>query len=158
MTSKECNHTKNKDSKIGFIPVLSEQSIEQLIQQIYQSIVDKATTVDFYHRLVKEVTSDLHKEFIKHVYEDELVHLEAYKKLYEHLALSKPQYEINPVHYATYKEGVLIALKRELDSAKFYRNMILATTNPVVKDTFSYALIDEIEHSTQFGVLFNTLS
>ncbi len=155
MTSEECNHKENKH--IRFIPLLSEQSIGQLIQQIYQSIVDKATTVEFYLRLLKEATNDLHKEFIEHAYEDELVHLQALKKLYERLSKNELKYEIEQIHYSNYKEGILIALKRELDSAKFYRNMTLATTNTVVKDTFSYALIDELEHSTQFGVVYNTL-
>jgi hypothetical protein len=61
------------------------------------------------------------------------------------------------VKYKTYKKGILTALKDELEAAEFYRDVMLSNTDPLVKDTFIFAMVDELEHSTQFGVLYNTL-
>jgi rubrerythrin len=128
-----------------------------LINHIYQSIVDEATAAELYSRMLTEAPDALHQEFIEHAYKDELEHLKAFSQLYIHITGRQPQYQINSVQYKTYKEGILKALKEELEAAEFYRDVMLSSTDPLVKDTFMFAMVDELEHSTQFGVLHNTL-
>ncbi|MBB6453147.1 rubrerythrin [Salirhabdus euzebyi] len=142
---------------IPYLPIYGDASMKTLLDNVYQSIVDEATAADFYARLVKQVPDTLHKEFVEHAYKDELEHLQAFSQLYTHLTGQQAQYQIQPVQFATYKEGILRALKDELEAAEFYRDVQLSSNDRLVKDTFFFAMVDELEHSTQFGVLYNTL-
>jgi rubrerythrin len=69
----------------------------------------------------------------------------------------KAEYLIQPMNYLSYGEGIETALKEELGAAEFYRDVVLNTTDQLVKETFFLAMVDELEHGTIFGVLYNTL-
>ncbi len=140
-----------------YLPLLGEQSQAQLIKNVHKAIVDEATAANFYARLLKEAPNELHKEFIQHAYEDELDHLQAFTQLYIHLTGRQPEYQMKQTQYSNYKEGILLALKGELEATEFYRDVQLSTTDPLIRDTFYLAMVDEIEHGTQFGVLLNML-
>ncbi len=139
------------------MPILGPHDFDRLLDNILQSIIDEATAADFYARLLEEAPDPLHERFIAHAYEDELEHLEAFEALYEHFTSMEPRYTIVPVQYDTYREGILMALEDELEAAEFYRDVLLSSTDQLVRDTFFLAMVDELEHATQFGVLFNTL-
>ena len=150
-------HSDGYELMIPQMPILGPHSFDLLLDNILESIVDEATAADFYARLLEEAPDNLHERFIAHAYEDELEHLEAFEALYEHFTGAEPRYTIVPVQYDTYREGILMALEDELEAAEFYRDVILSTTDQLVRDTFFHAMVDELEHATQFGVLFNTL-
>lgn len=139
------------------LPILGPVSFQQIIEYIYDAIVGEATAAEFYGRLLKDAPDDLHREFINHAREDELEHLEKFTKLYLYFTGHMPYYFITPVEYSNYKEGILIALKDELEAAEFYRDVQMSTTDQLIKDTFYYAMVDELEHATQFSTLYNTL-
>lgn len=143
--------------QIPQLPILGTRSHQQLVQDIYEAIVDEATTIDFYSRLLQEAPDQLHSEFVEHAYEDEQEHLQAFTQLYTYFTGQTPQYTIKPVQYPTYRQGLLIALKNEYEAAESYRDIQLSTTDQLIRDTFFFAMVDESEHSTQFGVLYSTL-
>ncbi|WP_258360100.1 ferritin-like domain-containing protein [Moorella sulfitireducens (nom. illeg.)] len=143
--------------QIPQLPVLGPNDFGKLLQNIYNSIVAEATAADFYSRLLRETPDQLHREFINHAYQDELEHLEAFTRLYEFFTGQIPQYNIDPVHYRTYKDGLLKALRDELEAADFYKDVILSSTDQMVRDTFFLAMGDELEHATRFGVLYNIM-
>ena len=68
-----------------------------------------------------------------------------------------PQYVVTPTIYPNYKEGILIALKGETGSRRILRDVQLSTSDQFVRDTFYYAMVDELEHATQFSTLYNSL-
>lgn len=139
------------------LPILGPVSFQEILEYIYDSIVEEATAAEFYGRLLKEAPDELHREFIKHAKEDELEHLENFIKLYYYFTGHIAYYVITPVEYSTYKEGILRALKDELEAAEFYRDVQMSTTDQSIKDNFYFAMVDELEHSTQFSTLYNTL-
>ncbi|NMB27198.1 MAG: ferritin-like domain-containing protein [Tissierellia bacterium] len=143
--------------QIPQLPILGPYSFHQIIQFIYEAIVGEATAAEFYSRLLQEAPDELHREFIEHAYEDELEHLYAFTRLYCHFTGQIPQYTITPVVYSNYKEGILMALKDELEAGEFYRNIQLSTTDKLIRDTFYFAMVDELQHATQFSTLYNTL-
>lgn len=143
--------------QIPQLPILGPYCFQQIIQSIYEAIVGEATAAEFYSRLLMEAPDDLHREFIEHARDDELEHLYAFSRLYCHLTGQMPQYSITPVVYADYKEGILLALKDELKAGEFYRDIQLSTTDNLIRDTFYYAMVDELEHATMFSTLYNTL-
>ncbi len=141
----------------GFLPLLGCYKVPEITNFVYDTIVDEATAAEFYGRLLKEAPNDLHREFIRDAMEDELKHLEKFTKLYCYLTGHMPQYMITPITYPNYKEGILMALKDELKAAGFYREVQLSTMDQFVIDTFYYAMVDELEHATQFSTLYNTI-
>ncbi|MDR7856666.1 ferritin-like domain-containing protein [Tissierella sp.] len=139
------------------LPLLGCHRIPQITELVYDAIVDEATAAEFYGRLLQEAPNDLHREFIRDAMEDELNHLQKFTTLYCYLTGYMPQYVITPIVYPNYKEGILMALKDELDAASFYRDVQLSTTDLFVRDTFYYAMVEELEHATRFSTLYNTL-
>lgn len=141
----------------SMLPLLGCHNIPQIIEFVYDTIVDEATAAEFYSRLLREAPNDLHKEFIHHAMEDELDHLEKFTKVYCYLTGNLPQYIITPISFPSYKEGILMALKDELAAGEFYRDVQLSTTDQFVRDTFYYTMVDELEHATMFSTIYNTL-
>jgi len=139
------------------LPLLGLFSQQQLKDAINKSVIDEATAAEFYSRLLKEAPERLHYEFIEHAREDEVNHLNHFEKLYYHYFGTKPQYKIEPVHYPNYKHGILMALKNELEAADFYRDVQLTVKDQLVRDTFYLAMVDELEHATQFSTLYSQL-
>jgi len=146
-----------QDTNIPFVPIIGNQSMSVLLRNLFKAIVDEATAAEFYSRLLRETPDELHREFVQHAYEDEMKHLHAFTKLYIYLTGQQPQYQIQPVQFENYKAGILRALKDELEAAEFYRDVQLSSTDTLVRDTFYLAMVDEMEHSTKFGVLYNSL-
>ena len=143
--------------QIPQMPILGPYSFQEIIQFIYEAIVGEATAAEFYSRLINDAPDELHREFIQHAHDDELEHLYSFTKLYCHLTGQIPQYTIEPVIYQSYKEGILIALKDELEAGEFYRDVQLSTTDQLFRDTFYLAMVDELEHATMFSTLYNTI-
>lgn len=143
--------------QIPQMPILGPYSFHQIIQFIYEAIVGEATAAEFYTRLLEDAPDELHREFIEHARDDELEHLHAFTRLYCYLTGHMPQYTITPVVYSSYKEGIFMALKDELEAGEFYRDIQLSTMDKLIRDTFYFAMVDELEHATMFSTLYNTL-
>lgn len=154
----ENNGQVYSNTQIPNLPILGPKSFKQILQYIYDAIVDEATAAEFYSRLLKEAPNNLHREFIQHAFDDEVEHLQAFVKLYCYYTGKMPQYDISPVCYPNYKAGILRALEDELEAAEFYRDVQLSTSDQLIKDTFYFAMVDELEHATMFSTLYGTLS
>lgn len=139
------------------LPHLDQRSFDKLIKTIYDSIVNEATAAQFYTKLKKEAPNTLHKEFIEHVRDDELKHMQAFTHLYVTLVGHVPHIKIESVQYTNYKAGILKALKDKMEAVELYCDVQLLNSNPVVREIFNRAMIDEMEHTTQFGALYNTI-
>ncbi|AGL01523.1 ferritin family protein [Desulfoscipio gibsoniae] len=143
--------------QIPQMPILGPPDFGLFLRNLYQAIVGEATAIDFYYRLLREAPNELHREFIDHAYRDEMQHLEAFTRLYCYFTGQKPQYTVTPVQYRSYREGLLLAMKDELEAAETYQEIILSSTDQLVRDTFFMAMTDEMEHATRFGFLYNSL-
>jgi rubrerythrin len=139
------------------LPLLGQLSTSDLIQKLSITIQDETNAVDFYTRLLSMAPNELHKEFVADALEEEKNHLATFKKVYAFLTGETLSPQVVPVKFANYKEGVLHALKDELDAADFYKHMILSVTDPMIKDAYFYAMGDELEHSSRFSTLYNLL-
>ena len=143
--------------KHGCLPLLDCYSVPQIIEVLYDTIVSEATAIEFYGRLLMEAPNELNQLFITEARDEEMVHLEKFTMLYCHYTSRMPQYIITPVVYPNYKSGILMALKDESEAADFYRNVQLSTTDILVRDTYYYAMVDELRHATLFSTLYNSL-
>jgi rubrerythrin len=122
-----------------------------MVEAVLKAIIGEATAVDLYSRLAKQAPNTLQRTFIEDALNDEQKHLQAFKKLYVYLTGRQPQYRIQPVTFQSYKEGLLYAMKDELEAHSYYSNMTLSTTDQLIRDTFLFAANDEIEHALTFS-------
>lgn len=136
-------------------PLLGNMTKQQLEEVLRDSMSDEATAAEFYTNLINESPDELHAEFIEDARDDELIHLDYFKKLYRYLFGKDAEYGIEETKYANYEAGLLTALKGEYEAAGTYRDVQLSVTDPLIKETFYYAMIDEIEHANRFSTLFN---
>ena len=136
-------------------PILGQMTQQQFREALYKSIVDEATAADFYTRLLQNTTDDLSRDFITHARDDELFHLQHFEDLYMRFFGAKPQYRIMPTPFSDFRQGLLTALRGELDAAGFYRDVQMSTRDPLIRDTFYLPMIDELEHATMFSTLYN---
>ena len=136
-------------------PLLGNLTKQQLEEVLRDSMTDEATAAEFYTELINEAPDNLHTEFIEHARDDELIHLDYFKKLYRYLFGRDAEYGIEETKYANYEAGLLMALKGELEAAGTYRDVELSVRDPLIRETFYYAMIDELEHATQFSTLYN---
>ncbi|MHB1152373.1 MAG: ferritin family protein [Eubacteriales bacterium] len=136
-------------------PLLGNLTTQQLEEVLRDTLTDEATAAEFYTDLLNEAPDNLHTEFIEHARDDELIHLDYFKRLYRYLFGRDAEYGIEETKYANYEAGLLMALKDELEAAEHYRDVELSVKDPLIKETFYYAMIDELEHATQFSTLYN---
>lgn len=151
--SRFCNNVQ-----IPSLPLRGPKSFDQIIHCIHKAIVDEATAIEFYCRLLKEAPNKLGKDFLEHIIDQEREHLQIFCKLYYNYTDQAPQYHTSSVSYPCYKEGLLIALVGELEAIDFYRNVQLYTMDQVIIDTFYLAMVDEQSHATMFSTLYSTCS
>lgn len=136
-------------------PVLGPMSRQQLREALQKSMTDEATAADFYSRLLPHSPDPLDREYIEHAREDELFHLRHFENLYDHYFGRHPNVTIAPVMFINYREALLMALDDEQHAASFYKDVQLSVRDPIVRDTFYLAMVDEMEHATMFGTLYN---
>ena len=141
-------------TKIPMLPLLGNLPPDKMAEAVHKAIVGEATAIDFYGRLLNEATTPIQRDLIADARQDEQKHLQAFTKLYVFLTGRMPQYRIQPVEYRTFRDGLLYAMKDELEAHSFYRDMTLSTSDQLVVDTFSFAMNDEIEHATAFSFLY----
>ncbi|HWT75840.1 MAG TPA: ferritin-like domain-containing protein [Mobilitalea sp.] len=162
MFSCHCENCSNCESKfcnnvqIPNLPLKGPKPFDQIIHCIHKSIVDEATAIEFYCRLLKEAPNKLNRDFIERALDDEREHLQILTKLYCYYVDKVPEYHVTPVSYPCYKEGLLLALIGELEAVEFYRNMQLYTMDQLIIDTYFLIMVDEQSHATLFSTLFST--
>lgn len=149
--NKFCNYVQ-----IPSLPLKGPKSFDQILHLIHKAIEGEEAAAEFYCRLLKEAPNKLHKEYIEHVYNDELEHKQIFTKLYCYFTDSQPHLHFEPIPYPCYKEGLLAAMNAELETVAFYKNVQLSTTDQLIRDTFFLAMVDEQEHATIFSMLFGT--
>jgi len=137
------------------IPLLGTLTPQQLKDTLIKTMSDEASAADFYTELMSQAPNGLHYDFIQHARDDEVDHLSRFQNLYVYYFGTIPQYSIQKTQNPSYEQGLLMALDDELAAAEFYRDVQLSVTDQMFKDTYYYAMVDELDHATRFSTLFN---
>jgi rubrerythrin len=149
--NKFCNNVQ-----IPSLPLKGPKPFDQILHYIHKAIEGEANTAEFYRHLLREAPNKLHCDFLKHIYDDELEHLQIFTKLYCYYTDIEPKYCVNPINCPCYKEGLLTALVGELETVEFYRDVQLSTMDQVIINTFYMVMVDEQGHATMLSTLYNT--
>jgi rubrerythrin len=133
------------------------QSMNSFIRDLEKAISDEWTAYYFYKDLQSRTNNPLYVEFIEHSKKDEKEHYEMFQYLHYLYTGEYYEHKKEKIEYTTFKEGVLRALKDELGAAEFYRDMLLEMPNQQAYNPLFIAMTDEMEHSTRFSTIYNSL-
>nr|WP_255688688.1 ferritin-like domain-containing protein [Pontibacillus sp. HN14] len=115
------------------------------------------TANDFYKRLMEDTPNPLFKEFIEHAAEDEEKHYHSFQKLYYQLTGHYYEHPMKRRDYESFEDGVVEALKDELEASDLYRDMILRIPVQYAYEPLFIAMTDEMEHATRFSTIYGRL-
>jgi rubrerythrin len=143
-TSDKTTHSR----ELGF------KDYPRFLSNLKRAIHDQAGAVRFYEELEKAAPRE-DKDFINHALEDEKTHVQMFRKLYNRLTGKDVFAHAAKTEFPSYKDGIEIAFRRELEAAELYRDMYLSTKIPKVRDILFKAMTDEMEHAQRFSFLYN---
>lgn len=127
------------------------------IRDLEKAISDEWTAYYFYKDLKQRTNNPLYVEFIEHAKKDEKEHYEMFQYLHYLFTGEYYEHKKKKIEYTTFKEGILRALKNELEAAEFYRNLLLEMPNKQAYNPLFIAMTDEMEHATRFSTIYNSL-
>ncbi|SFV06901.1 ferritin-like domain-containing protein [Alicyclobacillus macrosporangiidus] len=123
------------------------------ISQLQKAINDEASAIAFYE-VLEGMAPARYRDFVTHAREDEMVHLRMFHRLYRRLTGHEPSVQVRATRFSSYKEGLELAFRSELEAAEMYRDMYLSTRVPKVRDILFRAMTDEMEHAQRFNFLY----
>lgn len=125
----------------------------KFISQLTGAINDEASAVMFYDKL-EEMAPSQYRDFVTHAKNDEMEHVRLFSKLYRRLTGYQPSVQAETTQFSSYKEGLEIAFRGELEAAELYRDMYLSTRVPNIRDILFKTMTDEMEHAQRFNFLY----
>ncbi len=117
------------------------------------AINDQATAVKFYEAL-EDMAPSKYRGFVSHAKNDEMLHVRLLSKLYRKLTGRHPNVLVEKTQFSSYKDGVELAFRSELEAAELYRDMYLCTRVPEIRDILFRTMTDEMEHAQRFNFLY----
>lgn len=129
----------------------------QFISDLLGNITGEATAIEFYSRLEKIAPTQQDKKAIAQIIRDETDHFHLFSQLYYTITGQSPVYQITPVHFQSFSEGLQIAYHDELGDYEKYRNQYLMVHDPQIRDILLRAFTDEIKHAIRFGFMHTAL-
>jgi rubrerythrin len=150
---------------------------ERFIRDLLRAINDEAEAINFYRVLYDMATNDLHRDYIKEARDDEKRHFNLLSRLYRKLVGADPVIELRGHHRRgssssssssshhhhhhppkfSFVEGIQRAFDDEQAAYILYRDLILMTSLPAVRDILIIPLTDENEHAQKFNWIFTDL-
>jgi rubrerythrin len=131
--------------------------MNSFIRDLEKAISDEWTAYYFYKDLKDRTNNPLYVEFIEHAKKEEKEHYEMFQYLHYLYTGEYYEHKKEKIEYTTFKEGILRALKNELEAAEFYRNLLLEMPNKQAYNPLFIAMTDEMEHATRFSTIYHSL-
>ncbi len=92
--------------------------------------------------------------FVTHAKDDEVQHFRLLSRLYVRLTGREPAIQTPTTTFSSYREGVALAFRQELEAAELYRDMYLQTRVPNIRDVLFRIMTDEMEHAQRFTFMY----
>lgn len=131
--------------------------MNEFLRDIRKAISDEWTAYHFYKELQSRTNNPLFVEFISSARQDEKKHYDLFQYLHYLLTGEYYEHKKEKVEFTTFKEGILLALKDELDCASYYRDLLMDIPNQQAYKPLFIAMTDETAHSTRFQTIYQSL-
>ncbi len=121
-----------------------------LITDIQKAINGEYGAIKCYEQLSRMAKSQVEKDQILEIRQDEIRHFEKFSRIYRELTGRQPVAENIEKCPNQYKEGLEFAFRDEQETVDFYLDIADKAQNPVIKETFRRAAADEQNHAVWF--------
>ncbi|MBD3108175.1 ferritin-like domain-containing protein [Bacillus sp. AGMB 02131] len=128
----------------------------KMVSNLEQAINGEYSAIQCYAKLAEMAPSDMAKERIREIRNDEKRHLKVFSQLYTSLTGNQPKPKITEECPDNYKKGLDFAFKDEQQAVDTYLTAADEATNWYVKDAFRRAAADEQNHAVWFHYLMTT--
>ncbi|SFE74066.1 cupin domain-containing protein [Alteribacillus iranensis] len=124
-----------------------------IIHTISDKIKGEAEAIDLYSRLAESAPNEDHKTMILSMIEEEKHHLQELANVYRSWTGREPSYEVDPISFDTYEEGLRKAYDAAMRSYEAYQQQYLLTPEHPVRDLLWKAGTSEATHAQRFSSL-----
>ena len=129
---------------------------EELAKKIREAIRGEAEAQEYYKKLIRMLKDKKDQEMVeKYILEDERKHYEQFRDILR--TYTGEDYEPGNGN-ADISDHLTRALSEaimdELEAAEMYREILLASDEKYVRDTFFEAMTDEMEHAIRLNYLY----
>lgn len=121
-----------------------------LINDIQKAINGEYGAIECYEQLSRMAKSQIEKDQIPEIRQDEIRHFEEFSRIYRELTGRQPVVENIEKCPNQFKEGVEFAFRDEQETVDFYLDIADKAQNPVIKEAFRRAAADEQNHAVWF--------
>ncbi|EDL63230.1 hypothetical protein [Bacillus sp. SG-1] len=127
------------------------------VNNVQNGIEQTWTSGRFYKELLGKTNNPVYKEFIEQAENDKRKHYELLQ--YVHYMLTGEYHTLNKQErtFSTFREGVLIALKKELKEAAFYRDLLMDIPGWHVYQPIFIVMTDASINAMRFICIYNAL-
>jgi rubrerythrin len=129
------------------------KDFDMFVADLRRAINDEATAIRFYG-VLEGMAPEPYRDFVTHARKDEEDHLRMFRKLYRKLTGHDASVQADVIRFSSYREGIEMAFRNELEAAELYRDMYLSTRIPKVRDVLFKTMTDEMEHAQRFSFLY----
>ncbi|WP_254434105.1 cupin domain-containing protein [Halobacillus sp. Marseille-Q1614] len=123
----------------------NHQDHQQVLNAVLTSIEGKASAVDFYSRLAAFAPNQKHKSELLRTLEEEEGHLKHFTDLYVTLTGNPPMYDLQPITFNSYSEGLQKAYEAGVHNYEEYREGYELTQHLPIREVFMRACNDEVD-------------
>ncbi len=144
----------------------TEEQLANAIKLIGSSVENEKSDAMFYEWLINNIPTYLDEntrqdlvKTITGIKEDEQMHNKIFKNMYKQLTgrdIPTPmEEEFTPP--ASFKEGVIKALKGEMEAVRRYRTIMAGLPDVSYRDAVFHVLTDELRHGTLYNYIYTTI-
>lgn len=144
----------------------TEEQLASAIKLIGSSVENEKSDAMFYEWLINNIPTYLDENTrqdlastITGIREDEQRHNKMFKSMYKQLTgkdIPTPMEEAF-VPPASFKEGIVKALKGEMEAVKRYRTIMAGLPDLSYRDAVFQILTDELRHGTLYNYVYTTI-
>jgi mannose-6-phosphate isomerase-like protein (cupin superfamily)/rubrerythrin len=135
-----------------------EESFPEICDAILGAIKREASAMELYRQLAYAAPNQQHKNDILHGLEGKNARLMHFTNLYTSLTGTQPVYQVEPVYFYNYQDGLQRAYEAEVQGYEEYQRSCMLTQNPQVQNVFLWALADEQRNAARLCFLNEEVS
>lgn len=151
---------RNHNRSTLFLQTGTENKItaRELKNLVFQSIVKNATRVDLYNRLLNDAPNRFTAILLENIRLNEIDLLNRFEDFYIENFGPIPAFQVNPIIYSSYKEGIEEALLSEVQSVQLARKIreAIPQSQPIY-DLYRSASEIDFDHQDLLGTIYNQL-
>ncbi len=135
-----------------------EENVQSVFDVLLSGIKREAEAIELYRQLVHVAPNEIHQNDILNALERKKAQLTQLNNLYIQLTGTVPVYQLNPIPFDDYRDGLQKAYVAEVEGYEEYQKGFSLIQHPMIQNVFLWALTGEQENAACLRFLSEELS